>query len=642
MSIADITSPDDLRALPADQLPALVEDIRAELIATVARQGGHLASNLGVVELTVALHRVFDVRKDVIIFDTGHQSYVHKLLTGRFAAFQKLRQVDGCTGFPNRAESPFDHFGTGHSGTAVSAALGFAAARDRAGNGGKVVAILGDGALGCGSSLEAINNIAVTTRDFILILNDNKMSISPNVGALSRCLSRVISAHSYNRFKVFCAGAVQRIPMIGPRIRSWISRLESATKQLFLPAAFFEELGLRYIGPIDGHDLPRLTDTLRRVRHLHGPRLVHVLTVKGKGCRFAEKNPSCFHGTAPFEPNTGDLLQPTTTATFAATLGQTLHTLHQEDHRIVAITAGMPDGTGLHDFAKAFPDAFYDVGIAEAHAAAFAAGLAAAGQRPVLAVYASFSQRAADYVFHDVCLQKLPVIFCLDRAGVVADGPTHHGIQDVAFWRACPNLAVLQPADQDDLHDMLRMAANRPHPVVIRYPAGNAAPVTARHRPLEWGKAEILAAGNAPVALWAVGRETAVALQAAELLQTRGIAITVVNARFTIPFDADLMRRQLDGGMTIVTLEDHCLEGGFGSIARDCLADVPSARIVKLGWPRAVLPNGPVAFLRQHFSLTPAGIAETIHGLLARPPAPPPDGCAPAETPLPSLTSRTP
>jgi len=642
MSIADITSPDDLRALPADQLPALAEDIRAELIATVAKQGGHLASNLGVVELTVALHRVFDFRNDVIIFDTGHQSYVHKLLTGRLDAFRKLRQADGCTGFPNRAESPFDHFGVGHSGTAVSAALGFAAARDRVGGNGKVVAILGDGALGCGSSLEAINNIAVTTHDFILILNDNKMSISPNVGALSRCLSRVISGRSYNRFKVFCASAVQRIPMIGPRLRTWISRLDSAAKQFFLPTAFFEELGLRYIGPIDGHDLPQLTDTLRRVSQLHGPRLVHVLTVKGKGCSFAEKKPTCFHGTAPFNPHNGDLLQPKPEATFSATLGKTLHTLHQEDQRIVAITAGMPEGTGLHDFAKDFPNAFYDVGIAEAHAAAFAAGLAAAGQRPVLAVYASFSQRAADYVFHDACLQELPVIFCLDRAGVVADGPTHHGIQDVAFWRACPNLAVLQPADQDDLVAMLRLAVTRQHPVVIRYPAGNAAPVTAQHSPLEWGKAEILEAGNAPVALWAIGRETTVALQAAELLRARGVAITVVNARFTIPFDADLMRRQLNDGMTIVTLEDHCLEGGFGSIVRDSLANVPNARIVKLGWPRAVLPNGPVTFLRQRFSLTPADITETIHGLLARPPASHHDGFSPADTSLYSLTSRTP
>ncbi len=642
MTLADLQSPDDFRALPPERLPALAEEIRSTLVSTVSKHGGHLASNLGMVELTMALHRVFDLRKDVIVFDTGHQSYVHKLLTGRYEAFQNLRQADGCTGFPNRSESPYDHFGTGHSGTAVSAALGFAAARDRTGSGGKVVAVLGDGALGCGSSLEAINNIAVTTRDFILILNDNKMSIAPNVGALSRCLSRVISAHSYNRFKVFCAGAVQRIPLIGPRIRSWISRLETATKHLLLPAAFFEELGLRYIGPIDGHDLPRLTETLHRVRHLHGPRLVHVLTVKGKGCPFAEKNPSCFHGTAPFDPKTGALLKPATAPTFASTLGQTLQALHQQNSRIVAITAGMPDGTGLCDFARAFPNAFYDVGIAEAHAAAFAAGLAAAGQRPVLAIYASFMQRAMDYVFHDACLQKLPVVFCLDRAGAVADGPTHHGIHDLAFWRTLPNLAVLQPADQADLQDMLALALRRTHPVVLRYPAGSAAPVTATHQKLEWGRAEILEEGTAPLALWAVGRETVTARQAARILREEGLAITVVNTRFVLPFDVGLMRRQLDGGMTVVTLEDHCLEGGFGSMVRDGLADLPDARIVKLGWPRTVLPSGPLPFLRARFSLTAESVADTIRRLLARPETPLSDGSPEAEPHLVSVPLHRP
>lgn len=613
--LESIHSPQDLRRLPVDALPALAAEIRQELLAVVSRHGGHLASNLGVVELVLALHYVFDFSDDALVFDTGHQCYVHKLLTGRRESFQRLRQADGCCGFPLRSESRYDCFGTGHSGTGISAALGLAAARDSMHGHRKVVTLLGDGALGCGSSFEGLNNISVTTKDFILVLNDNKMSISPNVGAFSRCLSRVISTKSYNSFKAHCRSALLRVPFAGRRLKGWISHLEGATKYLLLPSAIFEELGLRYIGPLDGHDLPELIQTLQRIKHLRQPLLLHVLTTKGKGYPAAEQNPSCYHSTPAFDPAHAQPAQKNVGLSFSAAFGQALTALREDNPQLLAITAGMPEGTGLLDFSRRYPESFFDVGIAEGHGAAFAAGLAAGGQRPVFAVYASFSQRAMDYVFHDICLQKLPVLLCLDRAGVVLDGPTHHGIQDMAFWRTLPNLAVMQPCDAEELQAMLALALTRPHTVIMRYPAGSASALPVSHADYTWGRAEVLCRGGR-LALWAVGREVQTALAAADLLAKQGMPITVVNARFVMPFDETLLRQQLDDGMRVVTLEDHNVASGFGSIVKEFFAGHAGGEIVKLGWPNEVLGWGSPAVLRERHGLTGAAIAEHLRTLL--------------------------
>ena len=610
-----IHSPHDLKKLPVDALPALATEIRQELLAVVSRHGGHLASNLGVVELVLALHYVFDFAQDALVFDTGHQCYVHKLLTGRGESFQQLRQADGCCGFPLRAESHYDCFGTGHSGTGISAALGLAAARDNAHGHRKVVTILGDGALGCGSSFEGLNNISVTTKDFILVLNDNKMSISPNVGAFSRCLSRVISTKSYNSFKAFCRSALLRVPFAGRRLQGWISHLEGATKYLLVPSAIFEELGLRYFGPLDGHDLPELVRTFQRIKHLRQPLLLHVLTTKGKGYPAAEQNPACYHSTPAFDQSNAKPTKKNAGPTFSTAFGQALQALRADDPQLLAITAGMPEGTGLLDFSQNYPESFFDVGISEGHAVAFAAGLAAGGRRPVFAVYASFSQRAMDYVFHDVCLQKLPVLLCLDRAGVVQDGPTHHGIQDLAFWRTLPNLAVLQPCDAEELQAMLALALTRQHAVILRYPAGSASALADSHADYAWGRAEVLRRGGR-LALWAVGREVQTALAAADILAEQGVPITVVNTRFVMPFDEALMRQQLDDGMRVVTLEDHNIASGFGSIAKEFFAGHASGRIEKLGWPNEVLGWGSPAGLRERYGLTAAAIAERLRVLL--------------------------
>lgn len=609
-----IHSPKDLRALPIAALPALAEEIRQELLAVVSRHGGHLASNLGVVELVMALHYVFDFSEDALVFDTGHQCYVHKILTGRRESFQRLRQADGCCGFPLRSESIYDCFGTGHSGTGISAALGLAAARDSVRGQHKVLTILGDGALGCGSSFEGLNNIAVTTEDFILVLNDNKMSISPNVGAFSRCLSRVISTTSYNRFKAFCRAALLRVPFAGSRLKSWVSHLEDATKYLLLPSAIFEELGLRYLGPLDGHDLPELIRSFQRIKRLQQPLLVHVLTTKGKGYPPAEDKPDCFHSTSAFDLNKDQAPPKSASLTFSRAFGQALMALREEHPELMAITAGMPGGTGLLEFSRRYPESFFDVGIAEGHAVAFAAGLAAADRLPVFAVYASFVQRAMDYVFHDVCLQKLPLLLCLDRAGVVQDGATHHGIQDLAFWRTLPNLAVLQPCDAEELQTLLSLALTRQHAVILRYPAGSATALAESHADCVWGQAEMLREGG-KLALWAVGREVETALAVADILAAQALQITVVNARFVMPFDHALMRRQLDAGMRVVTLEDHNVASGFGSIAKEFFADHAGAGIVKLGWPNEILGWGNPADLRKRHGLTAAAIAETLREL---------------------------
>ena len=611
-----IHSPADLRLLPESELPKLAAEIRAEIIDVVARTGGHLGPNLGTVELTIALLRVFDPPADTIVLDTGHQSYVYKLLTGRREQFQSLRQADGCCGFQNRQESRYDAFGAGHAGTAISAALGFAAARDQAGEDRRVIAVVGDGALGCGVSLEGINNIIETTKDFILVLNDNKMSIGRNVGAMSRYLNRVISAESYNRFKDSVARTVTSIPYVGPSARKAIRRIEEMTKGALVNGTLFEELGLRYIGPVDGHDLPELIRTFTNLRRLRQPILLHVMTRKGKGYAPAKAAPETFHGVGPFDPETGTVLgtDKPGPVSFSASLGTALCEEIAQNRQILAITAGMCSGTGLKPLRDKFPEHLRDVGIAEEHAVVFAAGLAAAGYRPVVAIYASFMQRAMDCVFHDVCLQNLPVVFCLDRAGYVEDGPTHSGIHDLGFWRTLPNLAVLQPSDDTEMRGMLALLLRRNAPGMLRYPRGSATdlPVPTR-APLEWGKAEILREG-VDVAIWAVGRETLIALDVAEQLATRGIQATVVNARFLQPFDEHRFLRHA-ATMPVVTLENHVLRGGLADTAADLLLRIPQQHrgILRCGWPTdTVLPWGPEAEIRRRFRLDVTSLTDDI------------------------------
>lgn len=612
-----ISSPSDIAELQVADLCRLANEIREELLDVISKRGGHLASNLGVVELTIALLRAFTPPADKVIWDTGHQGYVYKLLTGRRELFQSLRQDDGCCGFLHRDESPYDQFGAGHAGTAISAALGFAAARDACGGKEKVVAVVGDGAIGNGISLEGLNNIVESTHDFVLILNDNKMSIAPNVGALSRYFNKIISGRSYNQFKAFMAETVDGIPGIGHSLRRWIRRVEEGVKSVVVPGGLFEDFGLRYIGPIDGHDLSELVETLERVSSLSEPILIHVLTEKGHGYKFAQEQPESFHGASCFDTLSG---QPIKAAdrdepegpTFSVAFGESLASLMAENPKVVGITAGMCKGTGLNPVRQSFPERYFDVGIAEEHAAVFAAGLAAAGMQPVVAVYATFMHRAVDCVLHDVCLQDLPVIFCLDRAGIVQDGPTHHGIHDLAFWQAMPGLQVLQPVDADELKRMMDMAVDKALPCIIRYSKGDASPVSACSEPeLVWGRAAVLRRGP-DVAIWCLGRECVRGMEAANLLSEDGIEATVVNTRFFNPFDSELLS-ELSGQMPTVTLEDHSLRGGVGSIIRRRLAEAGNAKILTLGWPEdRFVPHGSDEGLRSKFGLSVASIAERI------------------------------
>lgn len=613
----------DLRKLSRPELIQLAEEIRGELIGTVADRGGHLASNLGVVELTIALLRVFDPDSDRIVWDTGHQGYVYKLLTGRRKLLQSLRQDDGCCGFLLRDEDPSDVFGAGHAGTALSAALGIAAARDSRGDtDAKVLAVVGDGAIGTGVSLEGINSMVDTTRDLILVLNDNKMSISPNVGALSRYLNRIIAGERYIAIKRFFAGQICRIPRFGHWLKKRIERVEAAVKSLLVPGGFFEQLGIKYIGPLDGHDLGELLTTFESVRKVGRPLVVHVLTEKGRGYKFAERDPEMFHAVRPFDRNTGlpAGADSSPARRYSRFFGDALCELFGQDDRIVAVTAGMCRGTGLDPIRDRFPDRFFDVGIAEEHAVVLAAGMAVEGLRPVVAIYASFMQRAMDYVFHDVCLQNLPVVFCLDRAGIVQDGPTHHGIQDLGFWRTIPGLDVLQPADGPELKEMLRMAVARGKPVMIRYPkdSAEALPVAQRDE-LSRGRAEILREGT-DVAVWALGRKAEMALGLAEDLEQAGVSAAVVNPRFVVPFDRNLLLRQVAGGMPVVTLEDHCVQGGFADVVREALVEQEGVRLLCRGWPRQIIPWGTQEGICRKFRLDRESLVSDIREFLGRSP----------------------
>ena len=592
-----INSPADVKALSMEELKQLAEEIRQLLISVIAKTGGHLAPNLGVVELTLALHRVFSTPEDKIVFDVGHQAYIHKIITGRREQFPTLRQYGGLSGFPKRSESAHDAFGTGHSSTSISAALGMAEARDIKQQDYNVIAVIGDGSMTGGMAFEALNNAGTLHKRMIVVLNDNEMSISKNVGAMSEYLYHLRTGETYNKIKHDLEGWLKNMDF-GSDVLKALRRLKGSVKYLMVPTSIFEELGFTYLGPIDGHDLPTLIEVMQAAKKIDGPVLVHVLTKKGKGYKPAEESPNKFHGTGPFEIATGKkITNPNAPITYTEVFGKALTELANEDKDIIGITAAMPDGTGLSAFAKAHPTRFFDVGIAEQHAVTSAAGAAAAGLKPVAAIYSTFLQRAYDSVLHDICMQKLHVTLCLDRAGLVGDdGYTHHGVFDYAYLRSMPEMTVMAPKDENELRHMLKTAVDFDGPISLRYPRGSGVGVdiTEPMQALPIGKAEVLREGQ-DVSIWAIGSMVQSAAQAAEKLAEQGISAGVVNMRFVKPLDKELLLAQAKEYGKIVTLEEGVLQGGVGSAVLETLNEaqlLTKCQVLTLGIPDEFVLHG--------------------------------------------------
>lgn len=607
----------DFRALNPDQLDELAAELRELIVSTVARTGGHLAPNLGVVELTLALHYVFRAPQDRIVWDVGHQSYVHKILTGRKHKFHTLRQFEGLSGFPNRNESEFDCFGTGHSSTSISAVLGMALARDLNGEDRNVVAVIGDGALSGGMAFEALNQAGHLGRRLIVVLNDNEMSIAKNVGAMARYLSRLRTDPMYSRSKDEVESLLRRIPAIGPRVLGWIERVKDSLKYLLVAGMLFEELGFTYLGPIDGHNIPAMLSVFRQAQAVEGPVVVHVLTKKGKGYAPAEMNPDKFHGVGPFDPVTGET-PVAARISFTEVFGRTVVRLAEEDDRLLAITAAMTSGTGLGPFARRFPQRFFDVGIAEQHAVTLAAGLAVEGYRPVVAVYSTFLQRAYDQVLHDVCLQKLPVVFALDRGGIVGeDGVTHQGVFDLSFLRPIPNLVLMAPKDENEFQHMLKTAVEHDGPIAVRYPRGTGTGCALDQdlAPLPIGRAQVLREGD-DIALIAIGNMVPMAVKAAEILAGRGIEAAVVNARFVKPLDEKCICHYARRTGRLITLEENVIAGGFGSAVQELLAGkgLSDVRVQLIGLPDVFVEHGAPHLLRAKYGLTVDRVVSTAEG----------------------------
>ena len=623
-----IQSPADLQGMTIEELTQVATEIRQMIISTCAENGGHVGPSLGVVELTLALHRSFHSPDDALIWDVGHQAYAHKILTGRQDRFSTLRTLHGISGFPKRCESPHDVWEVGHSSTSLSAATGFAVARDLDKRAAKVVAVIGDGSMTGGIAFEGLNHAGHLNRDMIVVLNDNEMSIAENVGALSGFLSRTSSSEFIHKLKKQTEQFMGHVSAnMGTSLLKMARKAEDSFKGLFTPAMLFQAFGFEYIGPVDGHDLPLLLQTLERVKKLDNAVLIHVLTTKGKGYPPAEKNPALFHGVGPFDIATGKVLKGKGgAASYTALFGTTLTRLAEEDERIVAITAAMPDGTGLSGFAAAHPDRFFDVGIAEQHGATFAAGLAAAGKKPVFAVYSTFLQRAYDQVLHDVCLQNLPVTFALDRAGVVGnDGPTHHGVFDLSYLRPMPNLTIMAPKDENELQHMLKTAICHHGPVALRYPRGNGygIPLDQELVPLPIGKAELLVEGD-QVAILALGTMVYPSLEAASILRDAGISPLVVNMRFVKPLDEELILSSAERFDTIVTVEENVIAGGFGTAVLELLEQrgITTTRVVRIGYPDQYIEQGEQHELREQYRLTARGIASRIQELFEAPETP--------------------
>ncbi len=630
-----IDSPVELRALKPAQMQQLAEEIRREIIEKVSVKGGHLAPNLGVVELTMALHYVFNTPDDLLVWDIGHQAYVHKLLTGRRDRFHSIRQFGGLSGYLRREESPYDVFGASHASTSLSAALGLAVARDLQGQDFKVVAVIGDGALTGGMALEAINNVGSLKKNLIIVLNDNEKSISDNVGALHHYLSnirRMETSPSYRRLREMAKGSIERLPVVGDKAREAAGRAEMSFKNFMMHSKsgiIFEELGIKFFGPFDGHDLPLLLDVFENIKQIEGPVMVQVLTKKGKGWEFAENDSTKWHGPGAFDYSTGTIKKnPGDPPTYTEVFANTLVELAEKDKTIVGITAAMAEGTGLKKLHQRFPERYFDVGIAEQHAVTFAGGLAVSGLRPVVAIYSTFLQRAFDQFIHDICMQDLHVVFAMDRAGVVGeDGPTQHGIFDISFMRSIPNMKLMAPKDENELCHMLFTAVYMDGPVGLRYPRGKAlgVPLDPELRKLEIGKAELLSpaaleeAERQDCVILAYGSTVAQAEQAAKELAEDGIHVAVVNARWAKPLDEELIVRLVTGTRHVVTVEDHMVAGGFGSAVLELLESRGLLRNVEvrlIGYPDRLIEHGAPSILKELYGLTSSHIKDVVGELV--------------------------
>ena len=608
--LENINSPEDLKKLNIEEKQKLAQEIREYILQVVSENGGHLASNLGVVELTLALHSVFNMPKDKIVWDVGHQSYVHKIITGRREEFKTLRKLNGLSGFPKINESEYDSFDTGHSSTSISAALGMARARDLKGEDNQVIAVIGDGALTGGMALEALNDAGCSETKMIVILNDNEMSIAKNIGGLNMFLSKLRTKRLYTKSNVSAKKMISKIPVIGKLIVKIIQRIKRSIKQLIIPKMFFEDIGFTYLGPVDGHDIEQLQNIMKLSKQVQGPVLIHVLTKKGKGYKIAEENPDKFHATSPFDIETGKTKKEKK-ADYSKIFGEKLVDLAKKDKRIVAVTASMKDGTGLAKFAKEFPERFFDIGIAEQHAITMAAGMAKEGMIPFVPIYSSFYQRAYDQVIHDVAIQNLPVIMCVDRAGVVgADGETHQGVLDMSFFRLVPNLTIMAPKDFKELEDMMEFAITLNKPVVIRYPRGGEDENVKfeKHEEIKLGKAEILKEGQ-DVSIIAIGKRVSKAMQMAEDYKNEGIDAEVINARFLKPLDVDTIKKSIEKTKNVVTLEDGTKINGLGTAIEELIVEenLQGIKLQKYAWPDEFIKHGTVEELEEIYEQCPKG-----------------------------------
>ena len=612
MILERIEKENDIKKLSEEELKILADEIRAFLIQKISETGGHLASNLGVVELTMALHLTLDLPKDKLIWDVGHQSYTHKLLTGRREGFDGLRKYGGMSGFPKRKESACDCFDTGHSSTSLSAGLGYVYAREITGADYQVISVIGDGALTGGMAFEALNNAAQLKSNFTIVLNDNNMSISENVGGLSSYLAEFRTANAYRDLKLGVMNSLNKIPVVGDRMVERIRRTKSGIKQLFIPGMLFEEMGIIYLGPVDGGDMKGIAKLLREAAHIDGPVIVHVITHKGAGYAPAERHPARFHGTDPFDIETGLPKHPRTTANYTDIFSTVMRKLGDRDEKVVAITAAMVDGTGLKRFRNMFPDRFFDVGIAEQHAVTFAAGLAAGGMKPVFAVYSSFLQRAYDQTLHDVCIQNLPVVFAIDRAGLVgSDGETHQGIFDISYLSSIPNMTIMAPKNKWELSDMIKYAVDFGAPIAVRYPRGEAyAGLKAYRAPIEYGKCEWIYR-ESEIALFALGSMVKTAEEAYGMIKEAGYSCSLINARFAKPLDEDALREAARSHRLIVTLEENVVNGGFGEhITRFYNAQGGAVTVLIIAIPDAYVEHGNVDILRSELGIDAKSVAE--------------------------------
>ncbi|MBQ3610831.1 MAG: 1-deoxy-D-xylulose-5-phosphate synthase [Firmicutes bacterium] len=602
--------PQDLKAMDYDELELLTYEIRDFLVESVSKTGGHLASNLGAVELSIALHKVFDSPKDKLIWDVGHQTYVHKILTGRASGFSGLRQLDGMSGFPKSKESPHDIFDTGHSSTSISLGLGMAAARDLNGEDYNVVSVIGDGAMTGGVAFEALNNVASLNSKMIVILNDNEMSISKNTGGFPKYLSKLRGSGKYVSIKSQIKKNVLKVPVIGEGVVAGMKHARDSIKYAMIDGIMFEELGFKYFGPIDGHDIQELCETLELAKNYHKPVFIHVMTKKGKGYSKAEERPDMFHGIGPFDMDTGLPLKKSSLPSYSKVFGNKLCEMAGKDERVTAVSAAMIDGTGLEGFNKLFPKRMFDVGIAEGHAVTFAAGLAKAGLKPYVAVYSTFLQRAYDQIIEDVCLQELPVTFCIDRAGIVgADGETHHGIFDISYLRHIPNMTIMAPKDGDELEAMLEYSLQLDGPCAIRYPRGSAETIGKTNK-IHIGKSHQLKRGT-DVEIWSVGTMAKIVLEAADILKSNGISASVINAEFIKPLDKEKLEKSASKYPLIVTVEDNMVSGGFGESVKEYLKG-NDLKVINVGWPDSFIEHGSADELYKKHGMDAQSIAERI------------------------------